>query len=133
MTAPGEPRIRGAVAAKPPVHRVFIAQGVLLAVAAAVVALAGLPKVAVSLVLGGILHLLPSMYFARQVFRFSGARAAQRIAQSFYRGELGKFVLTASGFALVFLVVDGLNPPALFAGYGVMLVCHAMGVAWLSR
>lgn len=133
MTAPDEPQFHGAAAVRPPVYRVFVAQGILLAVVAVLALLIGTKTVAGSLVLGGIIHLLPNMYFARQVFRFSGARAAHHITQSFYRGELGKFVLTATGFALAFLLVEAINPPALFAGYGLMLVFHAVCVARLNR
>ncbi len=130
MTAPDDQTHRGAGAVRPPVHRVFVAQFALLLVISGAVAFYR-QEVGVSLLLGGFIHLLPAVYFARQVFKFSGARAAHRVAQSFYRGELGKYVLTALGFALVFTMVENLNPLALFTGYGLMLVCHAVGVAWL--
>ncbi len=82
------------------------------------------PQVALSFLLGGLIQCLPNWYFARQVFKFSGAAAARHVTQSFYRGELGKFVLTGVGFALVFTWVENLNAPALFAGFGLMIVGH---------
>lgn len=132
MTGPDDRQLRGAGTVKPPVHRVFVGQCLLLLVVSATATLYR-QDVAVSLLLGGIIHLLPTIYFARQVFRFSGARAAHRVAQSFYRGELGKFLLTGLGFALVFTLVESLNPLALFVGYGLMLVSHAAGVVWLNQ
>jgi ATP synthase protein I len=111
---------------------VFIAQFVVLLLVFGITACLRL-DLAVSLFLGGLIHLIPNMFFARQVFRFSGAKAAHRVTQAFYRGELGKFILTATGFALVFSLVKTVNPAALFAGFGVMLVSHAVLVARLSR
>lgn len=87
----------------------------------------------VSFIVGGLIQLLPNMYFARQVFRFSGAAAAHRVTQSFYRGEMGKFLFTGAGFALAFAAIDPLVPQALFGGFVSMLVCHTLGVARISR
>lgn len=55
---------------------------------------------------GGLIALLPNMYFAHRAFRFSGARAAQAIVRSFYAGEAGKLILTAVLFALTFAGVQ---------------------------
>lgn len=132
MIAPEDQMIRGAGKAKPPVYRVFVAQFLLLIVVSGLASLFRF-EVGLSLLLGGLISLLPNVYFARQVFRFSGAAAAHRVTQSFYRGELGKFILTGTGFALVFSFVETLSPPALFAGFGLMLVSHALLVAFLSQ
>ncbi len=128
MAASEESIIRGADTVKPPVYRLFVAQFLLLIVVSGLTSLFRF-EVGLSLLLGGLISLLPNMYFARQVFRFSGAAAAHRVTQSFYRGELGKFILTGTGFALVFSFVENLSPPALFAGFGLMLVSHALMVA----
>ncbi len=122
----------GAQFNKPPVAKVFaIELGVLVLVAA----LLGWqkPQLALSFFLGGVIQCIPNWYFARQVFRFSGAAAARNVTQAFYRGELGKFVLTGAGFALVFGSVDNLNPPALFAGFGLMIVIHIILAPWVKR
>jgi ATP synthase protein I len=86
-----------------------------------------------SFFLGGLIQLVPNTYFAWRVFRFSGAAAAHRVAQSFYRGEMVKFVLTGAGFALVFSLVDAVNPPALFAGYGVMILSYLGLTHWFNH
>lgn len=131
MTAANERGQRRAGIVRPSVRRVFVGQLILLLALAGGMVFYQL-DIALSLLLGGLIQLLPSMYFARQVFKYSGARAAQRVAQSFYRGELGKYVLTAVGFALVFALYENQSPLALFSGYGLMLLSHAAGVAALQ-
>lgn len=70
-----------------------------------------------SALLGGLICLLPNVYFARRMFRHTGARAAQKIVRSFYAAEVGKLVFTAILFGVAFAAIDGLVPPALFAGF----------------
>ena len=72
---------------------------------------------ALSAALGGIACLVPSLAFAYRAFRFSGARSAKKILQSFYSGEAIKLVLTALIFALIFINVKTLNVAALFGGF----------------
>lgn len=76
---------------------------------------------------GGLIALLPNMYFAHKAFRFTGARAAQAIVRSFYAGEAGKLILTAVLFALTFAGVKPLNALAVF---GVFFVTQL--VNWFS-
>jgi ATP synthase protein I len=76
---------------------------------------------------GGLIALLPNIYFAHKAFRFSGARAAQAIVRSFYAGEAGKLILTAVLFALTFAGVKPLAPLAVF---GVFLLTQA--VSWFA-
>ena len=122
----------GAQAVKPPIHRVFVIQFGFLFLVSAMVAWKH-PRAWQSFLLGGLIQCIPNWYFARQVFKFSGAAAAQRVTQSFYRGEVGKFVLTGLGFALVFSLVENLSHPALFAGFGMMMVGHVVLVPLLDR
>ncbi|MCX7116855.1 MAG: ATP synthase subunit I [Legionellales bacterium] len=58
---------------------------------------------AISVILGGMVSLVPNAYFATQLFRYQGAHAARRIVASFYKGEAAKFLLTFVLFALVFV------------------------------
>ena len=71
--------------------------------------------------LGGLIALLANVYFAFKAFRYFGARSARAIVQSFWAGEMGKQVLAAALFALVFVGVEPLEPLALFAGYVLVL------------
>lgn len=81
---------------------------------------------AYSVLLGGLTFIVPTGFFARQVFRFRGAQAMRLIAQAFYWGEVAKFVLTAMAFALIFTLVKPLNLVALWLAYVVALVLHHM-------
>ncbi len=107
--------------ARPPVYRVVIAQLLVL------LPLCGLMLIhsqlaAISACAGSLVCILPNAYFASYAFRYMGAQAAKHVARSFYQGETGKFLLTVIGFALVFLWLKPINLPAMFTGYGVMLV-----------
>ena len=72
---------------------------------------------AYSALLGGFICWLPSCYFAFKAFRFSGARAADKIVRSMYAGEVGKMFLTMALFTVVFIRVRPLDALALFAGF----------------
>jgi ATP synthase protein I len=122
----------GAQTLKPPIHKAFLVQIVFLFLVSALVAWKN-PHTWKAFLLGGMIQCIPNWYFARQVFKFSGAAAAQRVTHSFYRGEVGKFVLTGVGFALAFTLVENLSHPALFAGFGMMMVGHVVLVPLLNR
>lgn len=74
---------------------------------------------------GGLLALLPNMYFAFKAFRYFGARSSQAIVQSIWAGEMGKLILTAVLFALVFMGVEQLDVAALFVAYLLVLAVSA--------
>ncbi|WP_423896046.1 ATP synthase subunit I [Candidatus Pelagadaptatus aseana] len=76
----------------------------------------------VSYLIGGLIAVIPHLYFSIYAFRYMGARAARDITRSFYKGELGKYLLTLVGFALVFLQVKDVDMIALFGGYLFMLL-----------
>lgn len=81
---------------------------------------------ALSAFLGGMVCIIPNGYFAWNVFRFNGAKAAKKIANSFYKGEAIKFFLTVVLFTLVFKWFD-IAPLAFFMTY--IMGCL---VYWLS-
>lgn len=70
---------------------------------------------------GGLIALSANVYFAYKAFRYFGARSTRAIIQSFWSGEMGKQILAAALFALVFVGVKPLEPIALFAGYLLVL------------
>lgn len=79
-----------------------------------------------SLALGGAIQILPNLYFAMQAFRFQGARATRQALIAFNKGEVGKFLLTVIGFAVVFAMVKPLNVAAVFCAYAAMLLVQVM-------
>ena len=119
----------GAEIARPPVHRITLAQLAIL-VPLCLVILALDEVRAYSVLSGGMIAILPQAYFAAQAFRWRGARSARAIARSGYAGEVGKFFLSFAGFAAVFAVVRPIDGLAVFAGYLVMLTIQIFG-SWL--
>jgi ATP synthase protein I len=70
-----------------------------------------------SALLGGLTALLPNAFFAYKAFRFFGARSAKDIVLSIWSGAMGKWILTAVLFALLFVGIKQLDITALFVGY----------------
>ncbi len=120
----------GARLPRPPVHRISVVQIVILVVVCLALKYGVTPVLAESLLLGGLIAILPQAYFAWRVFQHQGARAAHHIARSSYVGEVGKFVLAVTGFALVFAFYRPVEAWAVFAGYGGMLIIQVTG-SWL--
>ncbi|HYQ39787.1 MAG TPA: F0F1 ATP synthase subunit I [Pseudomonas sp.] len=111
---------------KTPLHRMAVFRLLLLQLAMTV--LAGVsgwlwkgPVAGYSALLGGMIALVPNVYFTYKAFRYFGARSIKAIAQSMWSGEMGKLFLTAALFALVFAGVGRLNVAALFIGYALVL------------
>lgn len=105
------------------VVRVLTLQALAVAVVTLGVALVLDVRSGLSAGAGGAIAWLGDWYFARQVFRHAGAAAARAIVGGFYRGEAGKFLLTAALFAVVFTVFRSMVQAGwLFAGYLVALL-----------
>ncbi|MFI4918603.1 MAG: ATP synthase subunit I [Legionellales bacterium] len=81
---------------------------------------------AVSVLLGGLVYIIPNAYFANQVFKFQGARAAKQIMNSFYKGEAMKIILSIFLFTAVFALCR-IKPLAFFVSYTLVLLTH-----WLT-
>ena len=122
--------VKGAEIARPPVHRITLAQLVLLPLLCAGLWLLRGQVSAVSVLCGGLVAILPQAYFAARAFRWRGASAARQIARASYAGEIGKFILSVAGFALVFAAVRPIEGAAVFIGYLAMLLIQIIG-SWL--
>jgi ATP synthase protein I len=120
----------GGEIARPPVHRITLVQLALL-VALGLLSLAIDTVFAYSVLSGGLIAIVPQAYFAVLAFRWRGAQSARAIARSSYAGEVGKFLLSVAGFALVFAVLRPINGPAVFGGYLAMLIFQIIGSWWL--
>ena len=108
---------------RPPAYRIVILQ-LLLTCLVALLGLLHSPTAAKSALLGGLTCALPNAYFIWKAFRYTGARAATQVVQSFYQGESWKFVLTALCFGVIFQRVEPLNVLALFAGFITVQMGH---------
>lgn len=86
--------------------------------------------VAYSVLLGGLISLIPNAGFASLVFRHSGARAMGAVVRNAYLGELMKLMMIGAGFGLVFVLVDPLHVLGLFTGF---VLVHMAGLVALIR
>jgi len=85
---------------------------------------------AYSLLIGGLICLIPGTLFARKAFKYRGARSAGLIVKELYQGEAIKLVLMGAGFALSFIYIDPLNVVVLFSGF---VLVHITGVLMFVR
>ena len=75
---------------KPPVYRVIVVQVGVIALLYFIVSL--FSKIAAfSVLLGGLVCIVPHAYFTFCVYQFTGARSTRLVARGFNRGESGKF------------------------------------------
>lgn len=116
--------------APPPLRKLFLLEaGILLAAVLVIVPVgAPLPQ---SVLIGGGIAWLANAYFARQAFRFRGARHARHIAQSFYRGEAGKFILSAALLAAALAGIRPLSAGAVLLAFAGMHLAHTVCAARL--
>lgn len=96
-------------------------QSIVLCVIAALVSI-GSKELALSYFFGGVIYILPNLYFVHYAFRYRGADAASLISSSFVWGEAGKLSLCACGFVVVYRFYPGVHHTALFAGFVSMIV-----------
>ena len=102
----------------------------------AILALFGLAadgqKAALSALAGGLVCLLPNVYFVWRLGVLGGGRQARRFVSSFYRAEAGKLGLTVALFALVFATVPPSNLAFFFGAYVAVHFVHWLA-PWLLR
>ena len=109
----------------PPIQRVALYQLLILLPVCGIVSgfdvtLAG------SIMVGGLIQIVPQAWYARQAFRYRGARQVNKIVRAMYWGESGKVILTAALFVTTFIVWKQLNVLAVFCAFTVMIP-----VGWL--
>ena len=114
----------------PPIYKVAAFQLLFLLLISVLAAILAGWVSAYSLLIGGLISLIPGTLFASRVFKYRGARAAQMIAREVYRGEAIKWFLTGLGFALSFIYVEPLNVVALFSGF---VLVYLAGVVLFAR
>lgn len=109
--------------ARPPLRRIYFVLLLLLGCVSSGLTLLE-PRLGYSVLLGGLISVVPNSYFARQAFRYTGARYAHYVTRGFYLGQAGKFMMTTAAFALAFARVESLQPVALVVGFIGMTVSH---------
>ena len=111
--------------ARPPVTKLLIVEAFVIGLGT-IISWQWNPIIAQSWLYGGCIFMIPTAYFARFSFRFMGANKASEVNRSFYRGEAGKFILTAMMFAATFLLVKPLSVPTLFISYALLALLHVI-------
>ncbi|WP_166252865.1 ATP synthase subunit I [Marinobacter salicampi] len=85
-----------------------------------------------SALIGGLIFVIPSAYFAHRVFRHQGARNASLMVGDLFRAESIKLALTAVFFAAVFILMEPVHVPALLFTFAVM-VAISPALRWFLR
>ena len=70
-----------------------------------------------SVLLGGLVCLLPNVFLATRLFVAGRSGDARRVLRAAWLGEIGKLLLTAVMFAWVFVNVQPLNAGLLFGAF----------------
>jgi ATP synthase protein I len=105
---------------KPPLTRVAIYQLAALLPASGLLLLMD-TVLAYSVLVGGLVQIVPQAWFARQAYKYSGAQQASLVVRAMYRGETGKVVLAATLMAVLFTLHKQWNFFALFMAYIAMI------------
>ena len=113
---------------KPPIHRVLVWQTVVTLLISGIIFPLDRVK-GYSFLLGCLIQISGSLYFARLAFRYAGARQVGAMVQSMYRGEAGKILLSGALFAVVFVAVKPVSAALVLIGYLVMHVLHLVMAA----
>ncbi|TVP44450.1 MAG: F0F1 ATP synthase assembly protein I [Halomonas sp.] len=112
--------------------RLFHAQLVMTMLVMMVAAWRADQEAVLSAWLGGMVSLLPSMYFVWRGTRQPRVKQQQRNVLNLYQAAMGKFGLTVALFALVFVLVPPSNPAFFFVAYVVAQLMHWL-TPWLVR
>jgi ATP synthase protein I len=98
------------------IYKIISIQTISLILLSLIVVVVGSLSAAYSVLLGGICCVLPSLYFAFQLFRNNGARAAYLTVQTLYVGEIIKLLFTGCLCVFVFKFIP-IQPLAFFCGF----------------
>ena len=106
------------------ISRVFWVQCV-LAVTVAAAAMSFGHAAALSAFVGGVNSLVPTVYFARKVLGTPAGAADKGAFGVWMRAEVAKIAIVCGLFIAAFVLLEGLDMAALFAGF---IVVHVGGV-----
>jgi len=72
---------------------------------------------AYSAMLGGLLYLLPNLYFTWRALSGQETDSAHRVVMRMYASEIGKMMLAVALFSATFMLVQPLSPFPLFGTF----------------
>jgi len=70
--------------------------------------------------LGGIIGILPNLYFAYKAFKYAGARASKMVVESFFSGVKQKMAIMAVLLGLTLKFVD-ISPVPFFSTFCLVM------------
>ncbi|MDR9466929.1 MAG: ATP synthase subunit I [Marinospirillum sp.] len=111
---------------RPPYRRLLLVQ-LLVTGALALAITLKTPEAGISVLLGGMIAIIPQGAFFLLAFRHRGARRVQQAVQGLFAAEAVKFGLTVVLFGLVFGLVQPSNPIFLLSTYIAVVSVH-----WLA-
>ncbi|MGM0535304.1 MAG: ATP synthase subunit I [Pseudomonadota bacterium] len=123
---------RSATRRRPDYRRLLQVQGMAVVVVALLGLATGGQKAAISALVGGLVCLVPNLYFVWRLYGVRGGRHARQYVANFYRAEAGKFGLTVALFVMVFITVPPSNPIFFFSAYVAAQFMHWLA-PWLLR
>lgn len=97
-------------------RQIFLQQAALILLVSAACLVLGVTA-AYSALLGGLLYLLPNLYFAWRAFSGQSTDNAQRVVIRMYASEIGKMMLAVALFSATFMLVHPLSPFPLFGTF----------------
>ena len=105
----------------PPVKQIAKTQSLILLIA--VVILAPLDTtISFSVLIGGIIQIVPQAYFSSLAFRYTGAQQAPKIVRAIQKGASVKLLISAILFGLSFYFLNALDVRVLFLAYCLMII-----------
>lgn len=107
-------------------------QTAVIAFTAVTALLYGERVLAYSVLLGGMICLIPNLFSVIATFRRRETRAGASVLGEVYTGAAGKFALTVALFSLCFVLVEPLHVAALFGSYILALLANLAGLIFLS-
>jgi len=117
----------------PPIYIALLIQLLFCLMAALVMFLLLDGVASYSILLGGLISIVPNGYFAWKVFCFRGARNTPLIVKSFYAGETGKLIMTGVFFAMVFAGIKPLNELAVIVSFILTIIVGLIATGWVNN
>ncbi|PMR74718.1 ATP synthase subunit I [Billgrantia endophytica] len=112
--------------------RLFLAQGLATLIVALLAGLRHGHEGALSALLGGMVSLVPTLYFVWRGLRARDGRRPRVSVLNLYQAAMGKFGLTVALFVIVFVTVPPSNPAFFFVAYVAAQFMHWL-TPWLLR
>lgn len=120
----------GGTISRLPVWRIVAAQWLALVVLGAGLWVAK-PAALFPVLAGGMIEVFARAWFGYWAFRYVGASRSRLVLKAFRWGEVGKFVLVAVSFGLLFVLHREIAVIGVVAGYGVTWLVGTVATAIL--